>query len=311
MKLVSVIIPCYKDSKTLCRAINSVVAQSYKLIEIIVINDCSPETEIIEKYLQNYPRIKYFYNKKNLGLAASRNKGIQLAKGEIVAFLDADDEYHPDKIKIQLEYLEENTVVTCEVLNILPNGKSYSKLRSDRLIIQPREIMFSNKLNGAGLLCQKKLIISMGGYNPSLKSCEDYDLWLRFLSIGIKVNVISKPLYLYHYNSEGLSKNIRNISRWELRVIQQYTSNMDLKWKNNFNYILVMFVWLIRHLIRSEDTANLKLREDTLKNGILLNKSPILKGLFYTIGYLRICAFFTFFKKYIYSNLPFKKLNEA
>lgn len=311
MKLVSVIIPCYKDSKTLCRAINSVVAQSYKLIEIIVINDCSPETEIIEKYLQNYPRIKYFYNKKNLGLAASRNKGIQLAKGEIVAFLDADDEYHPDKIKIQLEYLEENTVVTCEVLNILPNGKSYSKLRFDRLIIQPREIMFSNKLNGAGLLCQKKLILSMGGYNPSLKSCEDYDLWLRFLSIGIKVNVISKPLYLYHYNSEGLSKNIRNISRWELRVIQQYTSNMDLKWKNNFNYILVMFVWLIRHLIRSEDTANLKLREDTLKNGILLNKSPILKGLFYTIGYLRICAFFTFFKKYIYSNLPFKKLNEA
>ena len=111
MKLVSVIIPCYKDSKTLCRAINSVVAQSYKLIEIIVINDCSPETEIIEKYLRNYPRIKYFYNKKNLGLAASRNKGIQLAKGEIVAFLDADDEYHPDKIKIQLEYLEENTVV--------------------------------------------------------------------------------------------------------------------------------------------------------------------------------------------------------
>ncbi len=311
MKLVSVIIPCYKDSKTLCRAINSVVAQSYKPIEIIVINDCSPETEIIEKYLQNYPRIKYFYSKKNLGLAASRNKGIQLAKGEIVAFLDADDEYHPDKIKIQLEYLEENTVVTCEVLNILPNGKSYSKSRSDRLIVQPREIMFSNKLNGAGLLCQKKLILSMGGYNPNLKSCEDYDLWFRLLLSGIRVNVISKPLYLYHFNSEGLSKNIRNISRWELRVIQQYTSNKDLKWENNFNYILVMFVWLIRHLIRSEDTANIQLREDTLKNGILLNKSPILKSLFYTIAYLRICAFFAFLKKYIYSNLPFKKLNEG
>jgi glycosyltransferase involved in cell wall biosynthesis len=54
MKLVSVIIPCYKDSKTLCRAINSVVAQSHKPIEIIVINDCSPETKIIEKYLNKF-----------------------------------------------------------------------------------------------------------------------------------------------------------------------------------------------------------------------------------------------------------------
>lgn len=311
MKLVSVIITCYKDSKTLCRAINSVVAQSHKPIEIIVINDCSPETKIIEKHLKKYPRIKYFCNKENLGLAASRNKGIKISKAEIVAFLDADDEYHPDKIKIQLEYLEENTAVTCEVLNILPSGKSYSKLGSDRSIIKPKEILFSNKLNGAGLLCEKKMILGVGGFNPNLKSCEDYDLWLRLLSSDIKVNVISKPLYLYYFNPEGLSKNIIDISRWELRVIQQYASGMDLKWQNNFHYVLAIFIWLMRHLLRSEEAGNLELRKETLKNGTLLNNFLSLKSLFYIIGYLRICLFFIFFKKYFLSNSLFKKLNEA
>jgi glycosyltransferase involved in cell wall biosynthesis len=311
MRLVSVIITCYKDSKTLCRAINSVVAQTHKPIEIIVINDCSPETKIIEKHLKKYPHIKYFCNKENLGLAASRNKGIKMSKAEIVAFLDADDEYHPDKIKIQLEYLEENTAVTCEVLNILPSGESYSKLGSDRSIIKPKEILFSNKLNGAGLLCEKKMILSIGGFNPNLKSCEDYDLWLRLLSSDIKVNVISKPLYLYYFNPVGLSKNIINISRWELRVIQQYASGMDLKWQNNFHYILAIFIWLMRHLLRSEEAGNLELRKETLKNGALLNNFPSLKSLFYIIGYLRICLFFIFFKKYFLSNSLFKKLNEA
>ncbi len=311
MKLVSVIIPCYKDSKTLPRAINSVVAQSYKPIEIIVINDCSPETKIIEKYLKKYPRIKYFFNKKNLGLAASRNKGIQLAKGEILAFLDADDEYHPDKIRIQLEYLKENTAVTCEVLNILPSGQSYYKAGPDRSIIKPREIIFSNKLNGAGLLCKKKLILSIGGFNPNLKSCEDFDLWLRLLSSGIKVKVISKPLYLYHFNPEGLSKNIRDISKWELRVIHQHVSGMDYNWQNNFDYILVIFIWLMKHLLRSEEAGNHELRKETLKNGILLNKFPILRSLFYIIGYLRICFLLILFKKYVLSNSLFKKLNEA
>ena len=311
MKLVSVIIPCYKDSKTLCRAINSVIAQSYKPIEIIVINDCSPETKIIDKYIKKYPRIKYFCNKENLGLAVSRNKGIQLAKGDIVAFLDADDEYHPDKIKIQLEYLEKNTAITCEVLNILPSGESYSKLGPDRSIIKPREIIFSNKLNGAGLLCLKKLILSVGGYNPNLKSCEDFDLWLRLLSSGIKVKVVSKPLYLYHFNPEGLSKNIRNISKWELRVIQQHASSMDLNWQNNFDYTLAIFIWLMKHLLRSEEAGNHELRKETLKSGVLLNKFSILRSLFYIIGYLRICFFFVLLKKYFLSNSLFKKLNEA
>ena len=296
MKLVSVIIPCYKDSNTLCRAINSVVAQSYKPIEIIVINDCSPETEIIEEYIKKYPRIKYFYNKINLGLAASRNKGIHLAKGEIVAFLDADDEYHPDKIKIQLEYLKENTVVTCHVLNILPNGQRYSKSGPDRSIIKPLEIIFSNKLNGAGLLCQKELILRVGGYNPSLKSCEDYDLWLRLLSCGIRVNVISMPLYIYYFNPTGLSKNIRDISKWEFKVLRKYFKRHRKNNSPSSGELFILSSWIFKHLVRYELTRDPKLKELIIKNCKLLNNSLLAIFLLFLLRHFPFATFVSILK---------------
>ena len=83
MKLVSVIIPCYKDSQTLVRAIESVLKQTYQKIEIIVVNDCSPETELIERCLSAYPQVRYLCNSVNVGLAATRNNGLAMANGEI------------------------------------------------------------------------------------------------------------------------------------------------------------------------------------------------------------------------------------
>ena len=100
---VSVIIPCYNDALTLARAIDSVINQTYSNIEMVVVNDCSPQTALIEKCLSEYPQVRYLRNSENVGLAATRNNGLAIAKGELVAFLDADDEYLPDKIKLQVE----------------------------------------------------------------------------------------------------------------------------------------------------------------------------------------------------------------
>jgi len=92
---VCVIIPCYKDSSTLDRAIRSVYAQTRKVNEIIVVNDFSPETQEIEEILIRHPEIKYIKNIKNYGLAKTRNIGVKNSKSEIITFLDADDEIHP------------------------------------------------------------------------------------------------------------------------------------------------------------------------------------------------------------------------
>ncbi|WP_445721099.1 glycosyltransferase family 2 protein [Flavobacterium sp.] len=284
-KLVTIIIPCYKDSRTLERAILSVIAQTYPSIEIIVVNDSSPESEAIETVLSNYPSVRYLVNNVNLGLAASRNKGLQFALGETVAFLDADDEYHPNKIKIQMAELEPYTVVTCNVINRNSNGQTYVKRVRSCVVDKPNDILFRNKLVGACILAPKKLLLEIGGYNSELKSCEDFDLWLRLLSYGIKIKFIGDPLYIYWFNPIGLSKNFKNISKWELKVILNYAEKMGEKWRNKPYYAIVISFWLIRHLMRSELARDRELRDITITNIDLLYKFPTFKILLKIIAY--------------------------
>lgn len=288
MKLVSVVIPCYKDSTTLARAIDSVIKQTYKNIEIVIINDCSPETVEIEHVLIEYSNVNYCRNPVNIGLAATRNKGIEIAKGELIAFLDADDEYLPDKIKLQVEELDENTVVTCGLVNVYPNGFHVDRTGQLRVINNPNSLIYRNTLNGAGLLASKHLLLKHGGYDTTLRSCEDYDLWLRLLSAGVNVKDIGKPQYLYYFNPLGLSKNVNEISKWELEVIKRHTARMGSAWRNSYHYATAVLFRLCIHLYRSELVKSKALRLQTIANILLLEEFPIIQVVCRSIAYLRL-----------------------
>ena len=114
MELVSVILPTYKRSNMLGRAIDSVLNQTYKNVEVIVIDDNNPNTEwrsITEEKMQKYvgdDRVRYIKHEQNKNGAAARNTGLHAAKGEIITFLDDDDYYRPDKIEKQVDYLHVN-----------------------------------------------------------------------------------------------------------------------------------------------------------------------------------------------------------
>ena len=292
MKLVSVIIPCYKDSDTLARAIESVISQSYSPIEIIVVNDCSPETELIENCIANYHQVRYLRNSINVGLAATRNNGLAIANGELVAFLDADDEYRSDKIKLQIEALEPNMVATCGIANVYPDGRIKENSGSIRVIANTNNLLYRNMLNGAGLLAPKELLAKFGGFDPTLRSCEDFDLWLRLISSGIRVKDIGQPLYLYYYNPLGLSKNFRNISKWDIEVIQRHASRMGIEWQSTYQYASVVMVWLLRHLLRSELTDDAELRELAIEKMNMLEAFPISRGLFTIFARSRLLYLF-------------------
>lgn len=285
---VSVVIPCYKDAITLPRAIESVIYQTYPNIEIIVVNDCSPQTDLIEKCLSEYPQVRYLRNSGNFGLAATRNKGLAIAKGKLVAFLDADDEYLPDKIKTQVEALDENTVVTCGLINVYASGRHISKLRAVRIFNSPNSLIYRNTLNGAGLLGTKSLLLQHCGYDVTLRSCEDYDLWLRLLSAGVVVKDIGEPLYLYYFNPLGLSKNVVEISKWELETIMRHATRMGSKWQGSYHYASAVLFRLCIHLFRGELAKNEVLRLQTLENTILLEKFPVIQALCLSIAYSRL-----------------------
>lgn len=225
--LVSVIIPCYNNAATLCRAIDSVIGQTYPEIEIIVVDDCSPASEQIEALLKRYPLVRWIRNSVNIGAAASRNVGIKVAHGKYIAFLDADDEYAADKISVQVRALEPRIALTCGLVRVYSDGRRVENRRVSRVIDAPHALEYRNTMNGAGLLVARDLLIEIGGYNPDFRAAEDYDLWLRFLDSGVKIKDIGLPLYFYHSNPMGLSRNIGVVACAEFEAVRQHVVRMS------------------------------------------------------------------------------------
>lgn len=263
--LVSVVVPCFRNSKTLSRALTSIDAQTYKPLEVIVINDCSPETEALDTIMAAFPAVRYVKNDVNLGPSATRNRGIELATGDIVGFLDADDEYHPDKIATQMASIGPRNVVTCGTLLVSPDGSSkVSKYgRSDAWSTSASKLVFRNTLNGAAMLAPKKLLMEVGLYEPALRAGEDFDLYLRLLEAGAKVKNVGRPLYIYHKDEGGLS-NHRGVSAFEYEVVRRYIARRPVESRNDVSSALVIFAWLIRHLYRGELRGDPTLVQDAL-----------------------------------------------
>ncbi|TCV84276.1 glycosyltransferase family 2 protein [Sulfurirhabdus autotrophica] len=265
MHRISLIIPCYRDSATLGRAIESAYAQTMPAYEIIVINDCSPETEEIEKVLKAYKDVVYFKNPVNIGLAATRNKGVSIAGGEIVTFLDADDELHPQKLELQYPFVGKNCVVACNVERVaigrLPGQWCHYEQANAKLFRGSRWMIYRNALTGASLMVYKCLLERMGGYDSDLRSCEDFDLWLRFAKEGIQINNIRLPLYRYYFNQSGLSKNYLNISNWEVKVLLKHFSRECVTLSNSKWAASVWAFYLLKQMARYEASNDPQLAE--------------------------------------------------
>lgn len=299
---ISVIVPCFKDSATLKRSLDSIFSQTYTVNEIIVVNDASPETLEIEAILSTYPTVLYIKNNNNKGLAASRNIGVNAATGDIISFLDADDELHPQKIEAQIALFNATEAISCQVARI-GNEVGINKIK-----LYPTDWRFSihrksahlikkNVLTGASILMEKNLFLSIGGYDESLRSCEDFDLWLRLLDAGIPVLNIKLPLYLYRVNESGLSRNYLNISKWEILVLRKYFEGKEpSKLFDQYKYF-IYFIWLIKHLVRYEECKNPVFLENIKKNIELINESTVFKFTFILILKLRMACLLQLIKK--------------
>tara|TARA_B100001059_G_scaffold56642_1_gene51655 strand:- start:11083 stop:11961 length:879 start_codon:yes stop_codon:yes gene_type:complete len=286
---VCVIIPCYNDSSTLERALKSIYAQTRKLNEIIVVNDFSPETEKIESVLKNHPKVKYIKNEKNYGLAKTRNVGIRNSESDIITFLDADDEIHPQKIELQLSVYTENLAVSCSVDKVNLNSR-WDNFKNYNTTIKKRYskshlLIFRNVITGSGIMISKKTLLKLGGYDENLRSSEDWDLWLRIMDHKIDVINIDLPLYIYYFNPKGLSKNSLNITISETYVVKKYCLNL----RTNLFIQLIWFSTCLKQILRKNKPENNRLKLIVLKNIKRENKfylSKIILQLIFKIKYL-------------------------
>ncbi|MFW9825572.1 MAG: glycosyltransferase family 2 protein [Candidatus Thorarchaeota archaeon] len=207
-KTVSCIIPTYNRQELISQAIESVISQTYKNLEIIVVNDASQdETEfVVKKYMKNDRRIKYVKNLTNLGGGGSRNVGIKVAKGDFVAFLDDDDKWLDAKIERQVRSIESLDAVMCACIK---NGKKRLKKNVKKTVDLSDLRKGNNYTGGTSILMAKVPVMKDIMFDDNLPNYQDWDLLIR-LAEKYKIGYLNEALVLYNDHNQ---KRITNAPR--------------------------------------------------------------------------------------------------
>lgn len=210
--LVSVIMPVYNSEKYLALAIESILHQTYTNMELIIIDDCSNDDslEIAKNYQMEDDRIKIVSNPRNRKQAFCRNMGIELSRGDYIAFLDSDDIANENRIQIQLEYLENNSdCVGCGGYGeyIDKNGNlsgQYIMPPIDYEFIKAEAFFGDNPFIQSSMMLRKDILNKYNlRYNELFGGiAEDYEFWLQILKHNLKLINIGKLLVYYRFGDE-------------------------------------------------------------------------------------------------------------
>jgi glycosyltransferase involved in cell wall biosynthesis len=230
--LVSVVIPTYKRGYCIAACIDSVLAQTFGDVEIIIVDDCSGDDTAERVAAFNDPRIVYLALATNQGGAVARNTGIGRARGEFVAFLDSDDTWLPTKLAKQVDGLQRGgarcalsyTWLACvdddgvETLRIHPDidGDCFEQMLVSNFIGS-----FSN------LVVRRELLVAQGGLDEAFRSCQDWDLFIRLCRDG---SVHCEREYLVRYlqsvtDAVRISTNPRSVVQGHRRILAKFAAD--------------------------------------------------------------------------------------
>jgi len=229
---VSVIIPTYNRYELLSRAIKSLLLQSLRVDEIIVVDDGS--IDHTSNIREDFPQIRYFYQ-NNSGVSAARNLGIRNAKHEWLAFLDSDDVWHQEKLhkqvafhkanpEILMSYTAERWVRNATEVKI---PKKYKKIGENLF----KENLSYCNIAPSSVMLHRRVLEDVGLFNETLRVCEDYDLWLRILR-SYEVGLIHDKLitkYAGHDVQLGFAKNMDLIRIEVLQNLLKESNSLEMR----------------------------------------------------------------------------------
>ena len=184
---VSIVIPVYNGSNYLREAIDSALGQTYKNIEVIVINDGSNDGGKTDRICKSYGKKIRYFKKENGGVSSALNMGIEKMEGEYFSWLSHDDIYYPEKIEKQIEYLSKHydskKILFCDYEIINEKGKHIEFVKFDHKMLEekPEYALLRGCINGITLLIPKSAFDKYGKFDEILKCIQDYDMWRRFI----------------------------------------------------------------------------------------------------------------------------------
>ncbi len=219
---ISVIIPAYNRALTIARAIESVKAQTYKVAEIIVVDDGSSDSTA--EVVKSYDGV-LLLRQNNQGVSAARNNGAMMASSDWLAFLDSDDEFLPQKLECQVELhradLKCKVSYTDEIW--IRDGIEVSVAKKYH---KPYSNLFEASLNEcivapSSVVIERSYFDAIGGFDESFEICEDYDLWLRILQKDTIALIDQKLIRKYGGADDQLSRKHWGMDRWRVRTLHK------------------------------------------------------------------------------------------
>ncbi len=204
--LISVLLSVYNDDKNIKNSIESILSQSYKNIELLVIDDCSDDKtyDILNEIKDS--RIKIYRNKENKGLTKSLNILINKSNGDILARHDSDDISLPNRIEVQYKALSKYHLDACTTRAYIKNSERSIPRFSHYLPIS-LVMKYKNPFIHGTLMVRKKAILDVGLYDENIKYAQDYKLFLKLLKKNYKLKILKKKLYILNMKNNISSLN--------------------------------------------------------------------------------------------------------
>ncbi|MCF6182667.1 glycosyltransferase family 2 protein [Lutibacter sp.] len=239
-KLVSIITPNFNCEKFIAATIKSVINQTYKNWELIIVDDCSTDNsvKIINDFISKGERIKLIKLNKNSGPAVARNKAIELSKGDYMAFLDSDDLWDSEKLEIQLNFMESKQIALSFTSYFSVNEEGV-KLK---MIEAKQKISYKNLLtnNYIGCLTAMYSVKQLGKvYFPNIKKRQDWALWLKITKSGVLAHGINKPLAYYTKRDFSVSSNKWDLLKYNWKIYREFE---NLSIVVSFYYFIQLFL---------------------------------------------------------------------
>lgn len=252
--LISIIIPVYNGEKYLSETIKTVIDQTYKNWELIIVDDGSTDNtaDIVKQF--NDSRISYI-KKNNTGVSDTRNVGANLAKGEILCFLDADDVWLPQNLEKKLSKLtkEQDSILVTSPMYLWDERTDYQNCK---IIGKPtfdewkefRELR--NTSIPSSVLMYKNYFLEAGMFDTKISTSADFDLVIRLRELG-KFTYVNEPLLLYRCHPSQMHNNIALYKHDMIYILKKYKSNSNLfptshEWRKSYSllhyYIAVEFI---------------------------------------------------------------------
>ena len=195
--LVSVLISTYNNEQTISDAVESIINQTYRKIEILIMDDSSTDStsKILNDYSKKYEHVRVFTNTKNIGLTKSLNILLGKAEGELIARHDADDVSLEDRISIQVKEILDNYLDFCSTRAYV---KDKNRITPGTSFYIPKKIVLKikNPFIHGSLMIRKNVIIDAGCYSEDFYYAQDYELMLRLIRLNYKFKILRKPYYI-------------------------------------------------------------------------------------------------------------------